>query len=176
MITKAELERYTLQVIDSSFDAQITKWIEQTVSYIEKATNREYTVSAEEERLFDGNGRNTLTIDDFTELTSVEINGSAVDVTVYQANRLPKYKLQRTAGFPKGEQNVAVTATWGQEPDEDIKFACLVLTAGIILNQVNGKKSSESIGSYSVSYATEAQRDDYKRAMQILQMNRNIRI
>jgi len=178
MITKQELEQYTLKSIDNSFDTAIARWTEQITQYIENYTGREFRVPAEaESRLFDGNNQYEMLLGDFFDITEVTVDDTAIDVLAYPANKVQKYKVTSSKLFKRGRQNVEVTAMFGFEAiPEDIKFACLVLVAGIVNVQVNAHKSSESIGNYSVSYETESQRDDFKRATQILQMYRTIPI
>jgi hypothetical protein len=178
MITKQELEQYTLKEIDNSFNSAIERWIEQTTLYIETFTGREFRTPDEETtRLFDGTGTTEMLIGDCYNIDGVTVAGEEYEVIAYPANKEQKYKITANRTFKLGRQNVAVTAMFGfEEIPEDIRFACLVLVAGIVNVQVNAHKSSESIGNYSVSYETESQRDDFKRATQILQMYRTIPI
>lgn len=173
MITKADIERYTLKSIDTSFDGSVNSWINQVITHIETVTGRELTQTAEITRLFDGNGQYEMTIGDFVDLASVTVDGSTKEVITYPANKDLKYKIYTAGGFTRGRQNVAVTAKFGYAViPADLDFAILVMVSGIVNNQVHNVKSSESIGNYSVSFATDAQRDDFKRAMSTLQMYR----
>jgi hypothetical protein len=181
MTNKTELQNYTLLTIDSSFDSQIASWIEQVTKYIESQTNKSFTVDAEPvERLYDGNGRDTLLIDDFTAFDEVFIDGQDVtdEIIAYPANTTPKYKIVYPSGFPRGNQNVAVTATFGQEAPDDLKWASTVLVAGIMQNaqKLDGDITSERIGNYTVHYKSDQQRSDFDRAMEIIASYKNYAI
>jgi hypothetical protein len=178
MITIQDVKNYVLTDIAEGFEPQVTSWIAQTSKFIESFTNNEFGLQDNAtERVFDGNNKRELLVDGFYELESVEVNGNELTVFAYPANRTPKYKLQSDARFAHGRQNVIVTAKWGYgEVPEDIKFACLVLTAGIIQKQTKPDLQSEKIGDYQVSFMTEQQRDDYNRAMQTLKMYQSIAI
>jgi hypothetical protein len=176
MITKTELEQYTLKEINNAFDGAIERWTEQMTKYIETYTGREFRIPDEETtRLFDGTGTREVIVGDCYDIDGVTIDGAEIDVIAYPANTAQKYKITANQTFKRGRQNVAVTAKFGFEAiPEDVKFACLVLVAGIVNVQVNAHKSSEKIGNYAVAYSTEAQEADHKQAMQTLQMYRTI--
>lgn len=172
MITIEDIEAYTLQEVAANFRPSVQEWIEQMTTYIERATNREFvTGDSTSTRKYDGSGTSIQLVDDYSALTSVVVDGSTIDVTEYPTNSTPKYKLMRNGRFPRGLQNVEVMAVWGYgEVPADIRFACTVLVAGMVQNHTNsdGAKASESIGNYSVSYATEVQRNDFNRVKDIL--------
>jgi len=173
MITKLEIEQYTLQEINNTFNGAIERWIDETVKYMETFLNHDIVPTDTETRLFDGSNTHYLLIGNAHEIDTVVIDGIETETVSYPANTEQKYKLYTKLGFKKGIQNVAVTGKWGYETyPADLKFACLVLVSGIVKNQVNKDLSSESIGNYSLSYSTDAQRDDFKRAMDILTMYR----
>ena len=176
MTTIENIQAYTLQNIDEFFRGHVNEWIVQMTTYIERTTNRSFSTDDEVSiRKYDGNGAQVLLVDDFVELEEVTIDGALVAVTVYPANTMPKYKLIADGRFTKGRQNVAVTARWGYGiVPNDLVFACTVLVAGLVQNHTksDGAMASESIGNYSVSYATDAQRDDFNRAKEILAMYR----
>lgn len=176
MITIEDIEAYTLQDVALSFRPSVEQWIDQVSTYIERSTNREFvTGDSPSIRKYDGSGTYVQLIDDHSSLVSVTVDGATFDVTTYPANSTPKYKLVADTPFPKGRQNVEVMAVWGYgDIPEDIKFVCTVLVAGMVQNHTksDGAMASESIGNYSVSYATDAQRDDFNRAKEILAMYR----
>ena len=180
MVTIQELQNYLLTEIDSSFTGQVNTWINQMSKYIETETGQEFAEQAEaSERVFDGNSKRELLVDKFYELDLVTYKDTPIEVLAYPANKTPQWKLYSEQRFPYGRQNIVVNAKWGYggAPD-DIAFACLIFTAGIIQKQVISKndKASEKIGDYQVSYTTEAQRDDFNRAMETVKNYKEIAI
>jgi hypothetical protein len=175
MITVQDVEGYTLQEIADEFEPQVEQWIGQMTKYIETYTGRTFSEADEAtERVYDGNNRDLLMVDDFTELETVEAGDREIEVKIHPANTLPKYALYTESRFPRGRQNITVTAKWGYGlPPEDIKHACTVLVSGIVQAHTGaGIKASESIGNYSVSYTSDAQRQDHERAMSTLKAYR----
>jgi hypothetical protein len=181
---KATIENYLNKDIDESFDPQIDEWIAAMTRTIDNLCNR--TIFSDEEsseRVYDGNGRQKLVIDDFRTLEGVTLDEEELDlddILRYPANQKPQSILYRKDRFTEGTQNVKVTAEWGafDELPADVKLACTVLVSGIILQQLNmlgdGQVLEESIGNYRVKYTTEKQGDDYKRSMQALEAYKKI--
>ncbi len=171
MTTKSEIENYILMNIDSSFDSQIDLWIESVQKEIEEMTNRKFTVDDEfVERKFDGNGRCRLLIGDYSEIESVTIDGVEIeDYYEYPANSDVKFLLDIDSVFPRGKQNIVISAKWGREAPRDLIWASTVLVAGIVQNaqKVGGEVSREKIGTYEIAY-TNRQYADYDRAMNIV--------
>ena len=177
--TVTKIENYLLTDIDLSFHSQIEEWISVVEKDIENYTKRKFT-PVTETRLFDGNGRTAIRIDDALSITKVEVSrdyyGNSFeelsDYLLFPNNTLPKTEIHlEKSWFNKGLQNVRITGVWGYSADvpEDIQFAATVLVAGIINNQKeNHKKASESIGDYKVVYGDNKQEKDYQRAMAIL--------
>jgi len=175
MITQVELERYLLTDIDNSFTGQVQTWIDQMTKYIETYTDRQFSVDDEPTiRKYNGDGSRTLLVDRYSELDTVTVDGNTVTVLEYPANTIPKWKLETTSRFNRGRQNVEVSAKFGEEAPEDIRFACLVFTAGIIQKQTSKDKASEKIGDYAVTYINEAQMADHNRAVEILERYRKL--
>jgi hypothetical protein len=171
-ITQAEIENYLLTDINLSFEDQVEKWIQTAQNYVEKYTGRSFE-SVEETRLFDGNGKQEIMIDDCLEITEI-LDGTreVTDYKAYPANKTPKTSLYSSYGWSRGNQNYSIEGTWGysEEAPEDIKFATVVLVAGIINGQLKeGAVKQEKIGQYSVT-DTEDQEKDYQQAMDILNM------
>lgn len=182
--TKTEIQNYLLEDIDVSFDSQIDSWIEQCSKEIETITQRIFEAEESdifEEKVYDGQGKHKMLVDDFIELDSVTVDDVEVDdILEYPNNTLPKFIIYSEEGFPKGRQNIKVSAkfAYSQDVPDDIKFVCTVLVVGIIKGQVTGDGdiSSERIGNYSVSYDTEKGKKDYDRAQNILKFYRKITI
>jgi hypothetical protein len=191
--TKAHVENYILQEINSTFDTQLDSWIDAVEKYIDKITGRNFKADVTAtERLFDGDGTQDLLIDECIEITKVEVGeddygGTFSEVPStgssryfpYPANAVvkgePFYKLRLNCQtFPEGTQNNRVTAKWGysEDPPADITFVATILVSGI-LNQARGggdKVKSERIGNYTVQY-DENDSDalaDFNRAKEIL--------
>jgi hypothetical protein len=180
--TRQEVENYLLITIDSSFYAQVDRWIEAVEAYIDKMTGRNFVAdSVASIRKFDGDGTNELLIDDCVAITKVEADDEEIvpetsteeGYFAYPANDLPKTKLEADDNlFIKGRQNIEVTAKWGYSVavPTDIKQAATVFVAGIInfSDEGKGEVASETIGAYSVSYKTTQERDDFNRAVDTL--------
>lgn len=179
MTTKSQVQNYTLLNIDDSFDSQFESWVSQVTHYIETVTGRRFSVDDEPvERSYDGNGRNTLLIDEYTEMDSVSIDGSEVTgFKEYPVNTTVKYKLFYESGFPRGNQNIVVSARFGEAVPADLLHVATVLVAGIMQASIktDGAITQERIGNYSVSY-TDKQVEDYKVAMDTLTRYRNYSI
>ncbi len=181
---KLNIENYLLITIDSSFDSQVDDWIAAMETYIEQITGRFFTVEdTASDRLYDGDGSNTLFIDDASEVTDValldsegtpttELTYADKDYYLYPTNEtiLNRIVLKNGVRFASGHQNVLVTGKWGQALPADVMFAATVLVAGIVnfSNSSEGEIQSMSIGRYSVTYKTEAQKEDFTRANEIL--------
>ena len=178
--SKINLERYTLQTIDASFDAQITSWIESIEKFIKKYTGRIFIAdTTASEKVYDGEGGSEQKFDEFISLTKVEVGEDTKteiesdDYRVYPNNEERKNKIQLKENyFTKGYQNVTITAKWGYSAvcPADIILAATTLLAGIInySNDAKGKIRSESIGRYTVAYTDDQGWQDFKRAMMIL--------
>lgn len=179
--SRQEIENYLLLTIDPSFYAQVTEWIGQVEKYIDKVTNRNFVAdTVATTKKYDGDGTNTLLIDDAVLVTKVETGSDAdgwdeidqVDVYYYPVNSTPKIKVVIEGIFPSYYQSVRITGKWGYSvaaPD-DIAFAATVLTAGIInfSNQSEGEVQSKTIGSYTITYKTDRQWRDFDRVDEIL--------
>lgn len=190
--TKANVEKYLLTSIDSTFDSQIAQWISAVENQIDKMTDRQMIAADEDaEYAFDGTGRHEMLIPDFFTITSVEVKSEKDDVEpedytdkvyFYPTGRTPIYQLQMDYyHFPKGRQNIVVTGRKGYfdsaEIDDDLVFAATVMVAGIVnaSNISAGEIKRETIGRYSIEYVTDQQKIDYKTAMKTISQYRRHR-
>ena len=174
---KTALENYLMTNIDSSFDTQITAWINSAETYINNYVGRpngfeEATATA---KYYDGNGLREIDIDENVEVTIVQIleansddvewtltEGQENDYITYPYNDTPIYKitLVNTASvgaFYKGKKRIKITAKWGYKSSipADITYVATTLVAGIIELGLNGGKiKNESLGDYSVAFQT----------------------
>ena len=179
--TKAAVQNYTLTNIDVSLDTQLTEWITGMSRFMDQYTSRTLVAGDPTTRKYDGNGGDTLIIDDVHDITEVTVDDVVVTPITYPASTSRKYKLVlRDNYWAKGLQNVEVTGKFGYfealADAPDVKFACTVLVAGIVnaANRQDEGVESERIGQYSVTYKTSSERADYKRAMSILDSYRRL--
>jgi hypothetical protein len=161
------------ELTDEEIDI-IDEVILQNSSYINGYTNREWlSVDTEvddeiddlepSERIFNGNGKRELFIDDFTLLESISVQdnqGNEVikyeeetDWLLYPLNKNPKQSIHlRTGSFQYGQGNIEVTAVWGAGiVPADIVVVCTALVAKYLQKATSstGMYSSESIEGYS---------------------------
>ncbi|MDP2654894.1 MAG: hypothetical protein Q8Q08_12810 [Candidatus Omnitrophota bacterium] len=180
--------------------------INAAVDIIEKRTDRVFYIpevtsdddtGEPSERLFDGNGRNKLRVDECVAVTKLEVSRDGwgdtfTEIVVGGANgyyKLPtnaaarllpfSHLLLRSDTFQRGVQNIRVTAKWGYsaDPPEAISLAATILAAGIYNYNRGGGGSnvkSESIGNYSVSYDNADGWDELDKAMKIIEQYRLI--
>jgi hypothetical protein len=186
--TKVEVENYLLTAIDPSFDAQFSLWVSVIQEYINSMTNRKVVESDTPVTFkYDGNNSNIIFIDDFRTITEVKVNDTIVDADsdVAKPHDLGYYNQLRkgtTGIWSKGLGNIEVTGKAGMYAEDaipqDIRFACTVLVAGIVQTSSGENKEiqSETIGRYSVSYKTDAQKVDYKNALEIIKSYRRYSI
>lgn len=200
--SEAKIEDYLLQNIDPSFSARIADWIEGVENYIDKYTGRNFIASdTATARLYDGDGEDSLLIDDAIQVTLVEVGNDSygssfstvassgagryfLDPANYSADGVPIRKITLSAGvFPCGKQNNRITAKWGYSAavPADISFAATVFMAGIINQQRGGagdKVVREKIGNYDVTYSEDGEDSlaDFRKAMSILDSYKKLRI
>lgn len=178
---KDAIENYLLTIIAEWFEEQINEWIEAMENYINRYTDRVF-IAKSSERIFDGNDKDEIFVDEFVKLIKLEIDGKEIDTEnclLYPANSLPKTRIKLINDiFTIGDQNIKITAQWGysEECPKDIKFVCTVLVAGIINYSLSaeGEVKSESIGNYSVTFKDERQWQDFEQARAILESYRKI--
>lgn len=176
--SKTALENVILETIDSSFDGQVDAWIEEVENFIENYTGRVFIADvAESARLYDGDGTNTLLIDDAISVGDVQIGSDAVlDTTerfIYPANTTPKNKIVlggdfflSGALFTSGNQNISVKAKWGYSIacPAAIRLAATTLLLGRLQYSHNVPRQ-EKIGDYMISYQDTNGWESFDRAM-----------
>lgn len=186
--TPLNVEKYLTIDIEAGFEAQVTKWITAMSQWADKYCNRILVLpapTAVSVRLFSGDGGQTLHIDECTGITAVT-DANDVAIADYKTFPLNAAYVQAifTEGryFTRGVGNYKVTAKWAQSVTdtvpEDIQHAITILVAGIVNNSRSGGDSvaSEKVGMYSVTYKNQADRDDYKTAITILDTYKRIAI
>lgn len=173
--TKEKIENHLMIEIDAVFDTQITEWIASVAKYIENYTGRVFEASVDTTKYYDGKEQKELSMDDCYSITSIEVlnsdgdveetlvSGLGEDYLAYPANTTQKnvIKLLSTGNysvFPKGSQNVKITAKFGvgSSVPADIELVATKLVGAIIQKGLKGGEiSSESLGDYSVSFIEE---------------------
>lgn len=175
--TKEAVENYILKTIDDGFDAQLTEWIKAMSNYIESITKRRIYRATPETYKYDGDGSALMVISDVNTITEVKVDDTVMvlgtDYFTYPQNKGYTSRIVLNGWrFTKGFQNVSVTGKQAMSATlpSDIKFACTVLVAGIINNQLfNDKKgTTERIGGYSVTYKDDKGVEDLTEAKNIL--------
>lgn len=180
-ITTLNTVRQSLGVADDdhSQDDLIGRLIGVATKYVERYTRRQLSTGVAL-RLFDGNDRGKLQVDDFIECTGVELTyfnnivwktfNVATELMFQPYNRVPHHTIvinnlssenpYRVIGrspyiFPKGYGNVRVMANWGSytfvPPDLESVGVALV-TARLAKSKTDGLTSA-SIGGESVSFS-----------------------
>jgi hypothetical protein len=164
---------------DTSQDDLITRLLGSVTKYIEGSTRRELTTGVST-RLFDGNGKGYLMVDDFISVSSVKLLGFnnevyktfsiSSELQLYPLNTTPKNRIQinnfvtenpyRYLGgspyvFSKGYGNVEVVANWGSF--SAIPADLVDLGVDLIVAKVNKGKTkglrSVSIGGESMTFS-----------------------
>lgn len=182
---KNRVERYMLVDIDSSFNDQIDEFIEIAESIIDKETGKNFVADTSyNTKKFDGDSTHNLLTDDFIELENIKVgNPTNTDLLTtldsdlyhtYPANETPKNHIYYDGLFPRGRQNISVSAKWGYsvEAPADIKLAATILVSLMIEEawESQSETESETIGSYSISYnKSDDNRQKMKRLKSILQ-------
>lgn len=188
--TEGKIEDY-LNISITEGDA--SAYILATQKLIENITGRNFVADSEASaRLYDGNDRQAIRIDDCVEITKVEVGNnqwgdSFTEVdndgdtpeyyelpANYSGEELPIDKVGlRTRYWISGHANHRITAKWGYSeivPD-DISFAATVIASGMYYQnrgENTGAVKSEKIGQYQVSYADQKGMSDFEQAMAIL--------
>lgn len=186
---KTALQNYLLTTIDASFDSQIAEWIRAVEAHMNKKTDR-ILIASDTPAVYyydvptDCSGK--LRIDEFVSISEVkDVDSDTViaadEIYYYPSNAGYINRLDYPNGFTRGVRKIKVTGirgryTQGTLPD-DLKFAATVLLAEIVNfgNTSVGEVKSETIGRYGVTYATDGQKVDLKRADDILWSYRRIR-
>lgn len=200
--TEEIIENYLLQNIDATFSDQIDSWIAGIEKIIDQYTGRNFIAdSTATARLFDGDGRQDLLIDECVAVTKVEVGldsygNSFLEISASGADRyftypanatlksVPIHKISLNArGWAPGRQNNRITAKWGYSATvpADIQFAATVFVAGILNQHRQGgdEIKSEHIGNYTVTYNTDQGANsfgDFENAKRILDSYKKLNI
>ncbi|MHA1853385.1 MAG: hypothetical protein ACTSUF_07720 [Candidatus Heimdallarchaeaceae archaeon] len=187
--TEEKIEKY-LNITITTDDAD--DFILATQKYIDEMTGRSFKADeSASARLYNGNSRQGLIIDDCVEVTKVEVgsniwgdsfeeisnDGSTRYYTLpanNEAENLPIRKIGlRDRIWIEGHANHKITAKWGfsEEVPSDVSFAATVIASGMYYENRGGKSGKvgmEKIGQYQVSYGDEKKINDLAKAQEIL--------
>jgi hypothetical protein len=185
--SRQAIENYLLIEIDSSFNSQVDTWISEIERFIDEYTGRNFIAdSSATARLFNGNDKNELEIDDCIAVTKVELGTddygtSFTETTGYvllPANAIVKDQPikaihLKSEYFNIGLQNHRITAKWGysEECPGDIATAATILVVHLYKfgrGGITGGIAQEKIGNYSVVYKDEKDKGEYETALSIL--------
>lgn len=181
----SDVEAYLKTTIDEADQAGVAQHIKAVSRIFDRMANRILVapaVGSGEDypfEYYDGTARRKLLIDDCHDIQSVEVDDSELteedDYTAYPKNE-PHYAL--IGSWPKGDQNIKVTARFGyfDEVPDDIRLACAIVAAGVYKGTKQGQSNikSETIDRYSVTYTDEKGLADFKRSIGIIEMYRKI--
>ena len=151
----------------SALDTLISKLNDRAKSAIDEYCQRDFEHHPGETVKVDGSGRTDLSLPrqsagdglyyPILSLTSVKLNGSALDSDGYRIKQQPNSKKNRNAGiierkyarWPKGWENIEVTLDWGYpNPPDEVKSIAEQLIIDQLLNAAQASKSS---GAESIS-------------------------
>jgi hypothetical protein len=185
--TVEDVENYSLKDIVDSYEDTVEGFIYTASRIMDNLTGRRllvptYSDYEVETQYYDGQNKSKLIIDDNQTITKVEVGDyygedmTEIDAETYviTPKTPPRSVLIRKNDiFPIGEQNIAITGTFGMftELPKDLIWACSVIVTGLINAQAvnsNEVKKSESIDGYSVSYSETKQMDDYVLALETI--------
>jgi len=187
--TEEKIENFLNETI-STGDAD--DYILAAQQLIDQETQRNFKADTNaSERLYDGNDRVDLVIDDCVEITKVEVgsnyygdsfteieeggtSGYYLFPNNYSEQGLPIRKVHlRNRYWIQGIQNMRITAKWGYSASvpADISFVATMLSALMYKygrsGAIGGIKS-EKIGEYSISYMDDDELNDLEKAKNIL--------
>jgi len=178
--TKEAVANYLGVTISSDLDAQIAEWILAMSRYADNISNRVLFDDVEQTFKYDGDGSDLLVIKDCVDISEVTVDGAAVSVLEYPANKKYTSRIVLDDGrrFTRGRQNVTVKAKMAMSKtlQPDVKQAVTVLVAGIYnARNAQGKVgTTETIGNYSVTYREASQKTDFETAKTVLSSYRRI--
>jgi hypothetical protein len=173
------VEKYLQRELTDDEAAIIDDVIATISASIETYTNRKWNpVDAEDGEdpedqtyFYDGNGLQEIHIDDFTELTSLDLLDSdgnsyrsfdlETEVINYPLNKTTKHSIRlRSDRFPEGNGNVQVVGKFGAGTVPAVVITvCTALVGNFVNNMGQGAFKKESIEGYSYELS-EASNDD----------------
>lgn len=192
---QSRVEAYLDRELSDSEALMVDDTIALISEYINSYTNRSWRSLDDEEepeaeeRLFDGNGLQSLNIGDFQSITKVELLtsqgnvyqtlDSANDWVLSPSNKTTKTDIKlRGYRFPEGVATVRVTGIFGGvEVPSAVVTVATALVGKYLVKQSNtqGKFKSESIEGYSYTLKDDETTDrDISSLLSMLDMHKRI--
>ena len=192
---KGRIQKFLNVDIVSSYDTQVDEWIAAVKAWIDQYCGKTFE-SASADRFYDGNGRRSIMIDDFTGSPTVVIldvdgtvafnltEGHSDDYLIYPLNFTAKNELRLVSGstigvFPNRSRSVQVTANFGHSVavPTPVQLVATKLVAEIIKEGLKGGKLSKvQLGDYEASFQKVDESADALGIYQILDMYRDIEL
>lgn len=196
--TEAKVAHYLGGITIPSGDADF--YIESAETLIDQQTGRNFIAdNLATQRVFSGDGSNTLQIDDCVEVSVVErgLDAYADSKETITAGGSSGYRLVpannlvdivpitlvhlRTKNWICGLQNNFITAKWGYSINvpSDISMVATIIAAMLYQynrNGASGNIKSEKIGNYAISYKEDKELIELEKVKAILLKYRKINI
>jgi len=160
----------------SELDTLISNLNDRAKSLIDEHCQRDFDEHTGETVKADGNGRNELSLPQYAagdglyypiiNLSSVSLNGNALDASDYRIKPQPNALSNRNAGvierknarWPEGWENIEVTLDWGySNPPEEVKSIAESLVVDQLLDAAQAEQGSGatsiSMDGFSVSFS-----------------------
>jgi hypothetical protein len=157
------VERYLNRKLDIDESGNFELIAKGVDKYIDAMTRRTFGIDETDSVRYYSGGLKEIFIDDFNEITSVEVVDSSEIVTsiydednhylAFPRGMTPTSSIYKVSGrFPRGTNNIKVTGKLGVPVPDDIVLAATILVASVYSNPDNIK--SESIEGYSKTFDT----------------------
>jgi len=200
---QARIEAYLNRSLTDDEGTIVEQVIEYLSNYLGSYLNRSYFSIRDEDgvgegedyasvasaRIFDGEGKKEIYIDDFTGLTQIDFldaEGSSyntftatTDWLLFPLNKNPKESIRmRATHFPNGYGNVQMTANWGSGACPAPVIMTATILVGKFFKKAEINKStykSESIEGYSYTLQSNADHDaEIKNALDMIKPYKKI--
>lgn len=182
LTTKTKVEIF----LGTSISEDLTDKINWVTKYIENYTEKDFEAGVAESRYYDGDGTDTLIIDDVTSVTQVDIidaqGTTDVEYTLDNTNDYWLYPLNKTVFeriklnpsgargiFPVGHHRVKVTGVFAYSATvpADIEWVATSMVAELYKMKDDSTRviSSETLGEYSVTFEKLTDKPKYKEIL-----------
>ena len=162
IITYAEVEDLTRKTFSTAERSALNGLILMVEEYI-KSVVLDWTKETAASHTYLGTGTRYLWLRRYcTSLTSVTINGTALDTDDYTLWNHIAIRLKADV-FAADEDDIVVTGNWGFEAADapsDFKFMLALLCAKCLWEYGSREVTSESVGKVSMSYLDSAYKSD----------------
>jgi len=178
LTTKSKVENF----LNTSISEDLVDKIAWVTKFIENYTEKDFEAGVAESRYYDGDGTDTLLIDDVTSVSQVDIiDAQAVDDVEYTLDQTDDYwlyplnkttfdriKLNSTGSrgiFPIGHHRVKVTGVFAFSATvpADIEWVATSMVAELYKMHDDSTRviSSETLGEYSVTFEKLTEKPSY---------------